>query len=357
MDFQEPAYDLYELNPVWTVKNIAFMLAGPRPLDREVGIGSPWARARDLIRLTLIGAIESGNLVPINSDWLVEELRINKSGNIVPVWEVNLYEMAQFKREHVITWMEKERIMDTLQRQGHQVPSETIELIERIESVQQKGDIVSSSNAITKAEKNGKELIFRRNGDTWQVGFEDVKSIKHSYGMTYIQFLLSHPNNNYSCLELELTENRMEDLTSSRKFFSKGEGYKKSDENPGVNKSNGKQDVDESFYVLKKELREAKNAVEQAEREGSLDAGLLQDEYHKQLKYFKSLYDKNGNLYEDKIEAEKVRKRVSKAIKTARNNINHHLSDLEEILKYLDLGHFPVFNPPIDNPRLEIITD
>jgi len=348
---------LLGLKSVWTVNQVVEMVAGPRPIGEEQATKRLWTVKRELVRQALIDSVKTRQLVPINEDWFGKALKDFQSGEFGHGFEIEVYALAELKQEDVIAWMAKERIVDTLQRQGHQIPSETIELIEGIEGINQNRDIESSSNEIKNAEKNGKELKFRRNGDTWQVGFEDVKSIKHSYGMTYIQFLLSHPNNYFPCLDLELTENRMEDLTSSRKFLSKGEDYNKSDENHCINKSKEKQDVDESFYKLKEELLETMNAADQAEEKGSLDAGLLREECQKLLKYFKSLYDKNGNLYEDKIEAEKVRKRVSKAIKTARKNIIHHLPELDEILKYLDLGHFPVFNPPTDSPRLEIIAD
>jgi len=357
LDFQSPAYDLYEINPVWTFMNIVRMLAGPKPVEQESSSGLHWTKARGLIRHALMGAIESGRLDPINKDWLEEELRINASEKFVRQFEENIYERAKFKREDAIEWVMKEQIVDTLKRQGHQIPSETIELIERIEGINQNRDIESSSNEIKNSEKNGKELVFRRNGETWQVGFEDVKNIKHSYGMTYIQFLLSHPNNYFPCLDLELTENRMEDLTSSKKFLSKDEDYNKSDENHGVNKSKEKQDIDESFLKLKEELLEAKNAAEQAEEEGRPDAGVLREEYQPLLKYFEALYDKNGNLLEDMNEEEKARKRVCRAIETARKMITRHHPDLEDILKHIKLGNSPIFNPPVDSPKLEIIAD
>ena len=118
-DFQSPAYDLYELNPVWTFKNIVRMLAGPKPVEQESSSGLHWTKARGLIRHALMGAIESGRLDPINKDWLEEELRINRSEQYVRQFEVNIYERAKFKREDVIVWSEKERIVDTLHLQGH----------------------------------------------------------------------------------------------------------------------------------------------------------------------------------------------------------------------------------------------
>jgi len=352
------AYDLFlGLKSVWTVNQVVEMVAGPRPIDGDPNIKYQWTRIREIIRQALMDAIKTRKLVPLNEEWVESRLIELRSGTFGNGFEFEVYRCAELKREDVKLWMFQEQIVDTLQRQGHQVPSETIGLIEGIEGINQNRDIESSSNEIKEVEKNAKALIFRKNGETWEVGFENVKNIKHLFGMTYIQYLLIRPNNSIPCLDLELTENRMEDLTSSRKFLSNDEDYKKSDENHDVNKSKEKQDVDASLYVLKNELRDAKNAAERAEEEGSLDAGFLREEYRKVLKYLKSLYDKNGNLYEDKIEAEKARKRVSKAIETARKNIIHHLPELDEILKYLDLGHSPIFNLPTDSPRLEIIAD
>lgn len=356
LDFQSPAYDLYEINPVWTFMNIVRMLAGPKPVEQESSSGLHWTKARGLIRHALMGAIESGRLDPINKDWLEEELRINASEKFVRQFEENIYERAKFKREDAIEWVMKEQIVDTLKRQGHQIPSETIELIERIEGINQNRDIESSSNEIKNSEKNGKELVFRRNGDTWQVGFENVKNIKHSYGMTYIQYLLTRPNKEISCFELELAENRKECSSTTIKFFNNDENEKKSDENPSARKSIDRRSTDRSFYELKNDLRDAKNAVEQAEEEGGLEKDLLQEEYQQKLKYFEALYDKNWNLREDNIEEDKARKRVSKAIQTAKNKIIHHLPELEEILKHIQLGHYPVFNPPIDSTSIEIIS-
>ncbi len=96
LDFQSPAYDLYEINPVWTFKNIVRMLAGPKPVEQESSSGLHWTKARGLIRHALMGAIESGRLDPINKDWLEEELRIKISEQYVRQFEVNIYEMAQF---------------------------------------------------------------------------------------------------------------------------------------------------------------------------------------------------------------------------------------------------------------------
>jgi len=351
------AYDFLVLKSVWTVNQVVERVAGPRPVDGDPNIKYQWTPIREIIRQALMDAIKTRKLVPLNEEWVESHLIELRNGTFGNGFEFEVYRGAELKREDAIAWMFKERIMDTLQRQGHQIPSETIELIERIEGIKQDRDIVSTSNEITEAEKIGEELIFRRNGDPWEVGFENVININHSIGMTYIQYLLIRPNNYIPCLDLELTENRMEDLTSSRKFFSKDEDYKKSDENSGVNKSKDEQGTDRSLYELKNDLRDAKNAAEQAEEEGSLDAGFLREEYQELLKYLKSLYDKNGNLYEDKIEAEKVRKRVSKAIETARKNIIHHLPSLIDILKHIELGNSPIFNLPTDSPRLEIIAD
>jgi len=355
-DFQSPAYDLYEINPVWTFKNIVRMLAGPKPVEQQSSTGPHWTRVRDLIRSALMGAIESGRLDPINKDLLEEELRINRSEQYVRQFEVNIYGMAQFKCEDAVSWMFNEQIIDSLQRQGHQIPSETIELIEGIEGINQNRDIESSSNEITKAEKNAKALNFRRNGDTWESGFENVKNIKHSFGMTYIQYLLTRPNKEISCFELELAENRKECSSTTIKFFNNDENEKKSDENPSARKSIDRRSTDRSLYELKNDLREAKNAADQAEEEGTPDTDFLREEYQQKLKYFEALYDKNGNLREDNIEEDKARKRVSKAIQTAKNKIIHHLPELEEILKHIQLGHYPVFNPPIDSTSIEIIS-
>ncbi len=97
-DFQFPAYDLYELNSVWTLKSIVRMFAGPKLAERGSSEDPPWAKARDLIRHALIGAIQSGRLEPINKDWLEEELRINASEQYVRQFEENIYERAKFKR-------------------------------------------------------------------------------------------------------------------------------------------------------------------------------------------------------------------------------------------------------------------
>ena len=167
-DFQSPAYDLYEINPVWTFKNIVRMLAGPKPVERGSSSGPHWTRARDLIRSALMGAIESGRLDPINKDWLEEELRINRSEQYVRQFEVNIYERAKFKREDVIVWSEKERIVDTLHLQGHQVPIETIELIEKIKRIDQIKSPDSESDKSARSGKSFKGIFPAPEGTRWQ---------------------------------------------------------------------------------------------------------------------------------------------------------------------------------------------
>jgi len=131
-DSQSPAYDLYELNPVWTFKNVVNMMAGPRPAEQGASSDPTRTRARDLVRKALIGAYKTDRLVPINKDEVEEELRVNARGEFVPQFELNIYEIAEYKREDVIVWIIKERNIDTLQQQGNQVPGKTIELIEKI---------------------------------------------------------------------------------------------------------------------------------------------------------------------------------------------------------------------------------
>jgi len=302
---------LLGLKSVWTVNQVVEMVAGPRPIGEEQATKRLWTVKRELVRQALMDAIKTRKLVPLNEE-LVEshliELRSRTFGN---GFEFEVYRCAELKREDVIVWMFQEQIVDTLQRQGHQVPSETIELIEPIEDIQQEEDIVSSSNEIKEVEKNAKELIFRKRGDVWEVGFENVKNIKHLYGMTYIQYLLTRSNKEISCFELELAENRKECSSTTIKFFNNDENEKKSDENPSARKSIDRRSTDRSFYELKNDLRDAKNAVEQAEEEGGLEKDLLQEEYQQKLKYFEALYDKNWNLREDNIEEDKARKRVS----------------------------------------------
>ncbi len=167
-DFQSPAYDLYEINSVWTFKNIVRMLAGPKPAEREASSDPPWTKARDLIRHALIGAIESGRLVPINKVWLEEELRINASEEYVRQFEVNIYERTKFKREDVIVWSEKERIVDTLHLQGHQVPIETIELIEKIKRIDQIKSPDSEADKSTRSSKSFEGIFPAPEGTRWR---------------------------------------------------------------------------------------------------------------------------------------------------------------------------------------------
>ena len=167
LDFQSPAYDLYEINPVWTFKNIVRMLAGPKPVEQESSSGLHWTKARGLIRHALMGAIESGRLDPINKDWLEEELRINRSEQYVRQFEVNIYEMAQFKCEDAVSWMFNEQIIDSLQRQKHQIPRETIELIER-KRIDQIKSPDSEADKSTRSSKSFEGIFPAPEGTRWR---------------------------------------------------------------------------------------------------------------------------------------------------------------------------------------------
>lgn len=348
------AYDLLGLKSVWTVNQVVEMVAGPKPIVEDQRIKYQWTRLREIIRQALMDAIKTRELVPLNDEWIQDHLIDLRSSAFGNGFEYEVYRSTELRRDDLIRWMKEKHVLEDLKQEGFQIPTKTIELIELNEAIPEEADIASSSSEIEQAKINQKELVFRRRCDIWEVGFDNIISIKHSMGMTYIQHLLIRPNKDISCFDLELSENRRESSSSEKGFFNNDNDENFSDENLCINKSKDDQDTD---LNIKRKLSEAKNAVEQAEREGSLDVDMLQKEYQEVLKYYETLYDINGNLREGKIEEEKARKRVCRAIETARKKIGQHLPDLKDILKHLKLGHFPVFNPPIDNPKLEIIAD
>ena len=147
-------YILYALKAVWTGKEIVLMVLEPRPPEEEQSSKAVWENNRGLMRETLKAAIDAGKLVPINKDQVDTELRKNRDGTYMPLNEFNLYEMAKFRREEVITWMEKEQILETLKRYGHKIPLELYDLIERAKLKDQS----ESPNSGEKTARAGKFL-------------------------------------------------------------------------------------------------------------------------------------------------------------------------------------------------------
>ena len=189
------------------------------------------------------------------------------------------------------------------------------------------------------------QIIFFRKGSNWTVGNKTIKDIPHSKGMTYIQYLLLQPNKSCPSLNLELLENKMEHLSIG---LINNEKYQTEQIYPTS-------EIDASYKTLLKEVLEMKGDFERAVEENPAEANILKEELEKHQYLLNSLYTKEGQLRENMSEEEKSRKRVSKAIKVAKDKISDELPELSELLKEIKAGSSPIYSPSNSDRPVNII--
>ena len=160
-----------------------------------------------------------------------------------------------------------------------------------------------------------------------------------------VQKHLNSPNKSCPSLNLELLENKMEHLSIG---LINNEKYQTEQIYPTS-------EIDASYKTLLKEVLEMKGDFERAVEENPAEANILKEEWEKHQHLLNSLYTKEGQLRENMSEEEKSRKRVSKAIKVAKDKISDELPELSELLKEIKAGSSPIYSPSNSGRPVNII--
>jgi hypothetical protein len=176
-------------------------------------------------------------------------------------------------------------------------------------------------------------LKFVRRKDFWEIGFESVEFFKHQKGLTYLQFLLTHPSKSYSCLELSQLAPAYDEVCT--KFFEKNpEHVAPVPEGP-----------EEGARKLKQDIAEMQRELQEAEDGFRPDVDLLRGQLDEMAKYYDSLYDHKDRPRNAGSQNEKARSAVSKAMRTAIAEVSKALPKLEPILNRISLGRRPEYSP------------
>jgi hypothetical protein len=185
-------------------------------------------------------------------------------------------------------------------------------------------------------------LVFMRKADFWEIGIQERKYFRHKKGLTYLQFLLSHPGKNYSCYELQQIELGYEN--SAQRHFEKDPEYI----------TPPPESIEENAKIMKVEMAEMQRELEEAKDHNSPDVAILERELNEQAKLYNSLYDHKGRPRDSGSQDNKARKAVTKALKDARDAIVKELPYMEDMLSEVKPGLKIVYLP--QNQPVELLT-
>jgi hypothetical protein len=116
----------------------------------------------------------------------------------------------------------------------------------------------------------GFALVFMRKADFLEIGIQERKYFQHKKGLTYLQFLLSHPGKNYSCYDLQQIELGYEN--SAQRHFEKDTEY-----SPPPPES-----IEENAKIMKMEMAEMQREMKEAKDNNSPDMPILERELNEQ---------------------------------------------------------------------------
>jgi hypothetical protein len=181
---------------------------------------------------------------------------------------------------------------------------------------------------------SGPALTFIRESDYWSIGIREIKRIKHMAGLTYLQFLLTHPGKSYSCHSLQHMESQTDDAMG--RIFDIDRDYI----------APPPEAVDDGAKKMKQEMAEMQRDIATAETEQQLDVGLLKETLDTKAKLYNSLYDRSGRPLDSSSPDTKARKNVGNALTRAKNKIIKELPELKSLLaKDIKGGHTLTYIP------------
>ena len=239
----------------------------------------------------------------------------------------NIYPLKEF-----FSWIDEDAIFEKIQSEvpEYEIPERATEFMTYVRDAQKYPLNVGSA------------LKFIRKAEFWEIGFEKIEFFKHRKGLTYLQFLLSHPHESYSCHALLQVEPAHDEVC--RQFFEKNpEHTAPSPEEP-----------EEIARQLKADLTEMQRELQEAEDNYSPDVDILREEVMKTEKYYNALYDNKGRPRDVGSQDEKARKAVAKALKGAKDVLLKDLPELEPILSKVSSGLNLEYSPK--HHPVEIIT-
>jgi hypothetical protein len=186
-------------------------------------------------------------------------------------------------------------------------------------------------------------LVFLRRADFWEIGIQETKHFRHRKGLTYLQFLLSHPRKDYPCHELQKMESVYE--RSANRHFENDPEYV----TPPL------ESIEENAKTMKEDMAELQRKLDEAKNNNSfVDAEFIEKELYETAKFYDRLYDMDGRPRDPGSQDEKARKAVGKALKEAKDAILKDLPYLEPILNMVTSGEKLGYSPP-DQP-IEVLT-
>lgn len=213
----------------------------------------------------------------------------------------------------------------------------------------------SDSLLTAAATSSTSENLFRCDGATWTVRFEKIiKTVRDCKGMHYIAFLLEHSGEEFHVLELdrEVNGRLLPNLTYSAMTAAQLETEGMSPEGH----TSQRELMDPEYEAaVKKEIHDLQQQRDMAETRNDEDAAAeLQNEIEQRMDAYAAAHLKCGKSREFVDKGERVRQRVSKAIRIALKNIKEkHLA----LYTHLESSMLPLGYTVRYNPAIQIMWD
>jgi hypothetical protein len=238
--------------------------------------------------------------------------------------EDNIYPLEEF-----FSWIDKDGIFEKIQSEvpEYEIPERANEFMGYVRDVQKYPLNVDSA------------LKFIRRAEFWEIGIQVTKHFRHKKGLTYLQFLLSHPSKSYSCHELQQIELGHDGL-ANRHF----------DKDP-EHTAPPPESIEENARIMKEEMAEMQRELEKAKEDHRPDVATIEKALSEQAQLYNSLYGNKGRPRDAGSQDEKARKAVAKTLKEAKDILLKELPELEPILKMVSSGLHLKYSPedhPID---------
>ncbi|GEM_PF-3461301 len=205
----------------------------------------------------------------------------------------------------------------------------------------------NTDNEATEKKKKG-QITFERNGATWNVGIDTIRSVKHTVGMLYIEYLLDHPRERVSGLELRKL---LGEIGPKKKPMERDGNEGDEPVSLEMEHGTGMEYSEPEFKAWGEAYKEAFGELERAKNKEEFKDEREIEELEKRIEELKKLenkfLDNKGKPKAMKNPVETARKGVLKAIVTARKNILEDAIGMEETLKHIKTSPLFSYNPPL----------
>jgi hypothetical protein len=239
------------------------------------------------------------------------------------ILEFGLTEDNMCQLDDFFSWIDDEAIFEKIQSKvpEYEIPERANEFMGYVRDAQKNPLNVDSA------------LKFIRRADFWEIGIQVTKHFRHKKGLTYLQFLLSHPRKSYSCYELQQIELGHDGL--AKRHF--GKDTKHTAPPP--------ESIEENARAMIIEMAEMQRELEKAKEDFSPDEAIIERDLSKHTEIYNSLYDNKGRPRNAGSQDEKARRAVTKALKEAKDALLKELPELKPILNKVSSGLHLEYSP------------